>query len=553
MSNEIILSSNSETLRELLGNNGKKYFVPRFQRDYSWEEDNWELFWEDIENIAEGHNQYHYMGYLVLQKADASTSKIIDGQQRLTTFSLLVLAAIKRLEEAGNEQERIDELHKNFIGSKDLIKLRTTNKLRLNRNNDYYYNEAVIGNSLPRRKVKRTVRLMGQALEYFYKVLDNKTGEDIGRIIETVSQNMLFTTIYITDELNAYKIFETLNARGSQLSSGDLLKNYLFSLIDKDNSDTPDEVIDRLEEKWVQIGADIGDRHYTDYILCDWNSGHKLSRKASLFKSIRDKLKTPKQADDYLDKLARNSQLYAALLNAEDEFWKDHHEYRSIKRSLYFLQSFHIRQPVSLLFKAYLEYPEDFAKILRWVVNFSLRYNVICRGHTGDQEKLYNKICHTLAGGKNDVAAIKEALHELYPDDTKFRQAFTDKTMPTAQSNKRVRYLLARMAEASPYAIDETTLTVEHILPENPRDEWCSHFGDNWRFFTQRIGNMALVTKTENKELGQKAFAEKKDVLLQSECDINHDVGDYSEWSSRSVESRQKNMAERAVRLWRID
>ena len=558
MDNKLKLNTKDESLREVFSN-GKKYFVPKFQRDYSWENEHWEMFWEDIEFILNQEEDYHYMGYLVLQNAETerNTFKIIDGQQRLTTFSLLVLAAIKRLKAAEkDEQERMDELHKNFIGSKDLVSLKMSNKIKLNRNNDYYFNEAIIGQDLPQRGKKKTVLLMGKSLSYFYNKLRNKTGEDMGRLIEIVSAKLLFTSIYIGSDLNAYKIFETLNARGTQLTSGDLLKNYLFSLID-DRNDTPDDVLDRLDEKWGKIGEEIGDNHYTDYILCDWNSTHKFVRKQVLFREIRKDLSKPPEADEYLNKLARNSQLYAALLNYEDEFWKDYDDYQEIKKSLYFLKLFHIRQPISLLFIACINYRQGFAKILKWITTFSLRYNVICREHAGEQEQLYNKICLFLAKKPHQaeaLAEIKQLIKTLCPNDDRFKQAFIDKTMLTEQSNKKVRYLLTRLAEQSSHtSIDETRLTIEHILPDKPNDQWCDYFGDNWQLFTQRIGNMALVTQQENRELAQKPFENKKNILQDSQYSINHNVAEYDEWNSQNIESRQTSLAEIAIQLWKLE
>jgi uncharacterized protein with ParB-like and HNH nuclease domain len=106
--------------------------------------------WEDIEFIHENVDEYHYMGYLVLQEKEDSVFSVIDGQQRFTTFSLIVLAAIKRLKEI-NDEERANLLLRTFIGTEDLTYLTIENKLTLNRNNDYYYNQAVSGQPIPKR------------------------------------------------------------------------------------------------------------------------------------------------------------------------------------------------------------------------------------------------------------------------------------------------------------------------------------------------------------------------------------------------------------------
>jgi uncharacterized protein with ParB-like and HNH nuclease domain len=112
MGNKLKINTDDLNLRDLLGN-GKKYLVPKFQRDYSWGQEQWQDLWEDIEFIHENVDEYHYMGYLVLQEKEDSVFSVIDGQQRFTTFSLIVLAAIKRLKEI-NDEERANLHDKNF-------------------------------------------------------------------------------------------------------------------------------------------------------------------------------------------------------------------------------------------------------------------------------------------------------------------------------------------------------------------------------------------------------------------------------------------------------
>ena len=392
---------------------------------------------------------------------------------------------------------------------------------------------------------------MAKAMNYFYENLKNKTGEEIGELIEKTSSNFLFTTIYIGDEINAYKVFETLNARGVQLSSGDLLKNYIFTCIDE-KGDTPESVIEEVEEKWSQIGSNIGNKSYAHYILAEWNSYNKLLRKKYLFKEICTKIKKKNEADDYLTRLEDNSRLYSALNNSEDEFWKDHENYIQIKKDISFLKLFNIKQPLSLLLISHIKQRENFTKILKWIIILSFRYNVIGNGHAGDQEKLYNEI--SLKINKHcKINEIKEKLLTLYPSDEKFKLNFTDKTMPTKQSNQKARYILARLEEKkSGSSIDETKLSLEHILPLNPNDKWCDEFGENWQLFNQRLGNMALVDNTQNKLLGQKDFSEKKKILNKTTYAINN-LNDYKEWDSQTIESRQKAMAKLAAKLWSID
>lgn len=139
-------STKNDTYRKLMGN-GLTYRIPRFQRDYSWGEDEWDDLWQDIlGTIAEGGEPAHYMGYLVLQSADDRVFDVIDGQQRLTTLSIIVLAALKNLQrliDEGKEPQRtgqrLDQLRQTYIGYLDPVTLVPRSKLTLNRNNDNYY------------------------------------------------------------------------------------------------------------------------------------------------------------------------------------------------------------------------------------------------------------------------------------------------------------------------------------------------------------------------------------------------------------------------------
>ena len=548
--NKLKLNTKDESLREILGNS-KKYNIPKFQRDYSWEKEQLEILWEDMQEVIQSEEYYHYMGYLVLQETDINQYKIIDGQQRLTTFSLLVLSCIKRLKEI-NEQERSDEIFRSFIGVKDLKTLYVYKKLTLNINNQYYYNEAVEGRELPQRGKKKTVHLMRQTIDFFYDKVKEYKGKEIGGLIEKISNQLLFTTIYIADEMNAYKVFETLNARGVQLSSADLLKNYIFSLIE--GKDTiPKEALDELEKKWKNIGDSIKDRYYTDYILCEWNSRHKIVRKRKLYASIKKEINDKNKAHNYLNLIAQKSSLYEALINADSDLFKNEGEYKSIKASISFLKLFNIKQPHSLLMIAYEKHQNDFHKILKWIQILSLRYNVICRDHPGEQEQLYNKICIRINEGCK-LQEIKNKILELYPSDETFQIAFAGKTMLTQQSNKKAKYILARLEEyQNSQTIDEGRLTIEHILPQNPNEKWVDSFGNNYDLFTQRMGNMALVKTDENKQLGQKSFDEKKELLEKHNYSINKNIAEYEEWTSQEVESRQKYLAKTAADLWKID
>src|SRR5262245_49759245 len=294
----INFNTSNQTFRQLLGN-GLSYHVPHFQRDYSWEEDEWDDLWQDIlGTVTPGGEPAHYMGYLVLQTADNRIFDVIDGQQRMTTLSILVLAVLKNLQalvdsgvEADNNRRRIEQLRQSYIGFLDPVSLVSQSKLTLNRNNDaYYQNYLVPLERLPQRGLKASEHLLRKAFEWFVAAVRKRQGgkpdgAELARLVDTLSDRLFFTVITVNDELNAYKVFETLNARGVRLSPTDLLKNYLFSVVH--HSGGHETEMHALEQRWEAIVGKLGDDSFPDFLRVHWNSRKNFVRQADLFKTIR--------------------------------------------------------------------------------------------------------------------------------------------------------------------------------------------------------------------------------------------------------------------------
>ncbi len=255
-----IQGTSNKTYRQLMGN-GLRYEVPKFQRDYSWEAEQWDDLWQDIQALLANENNEHYMGYLVLQTSNNREFQIIDGQQRLTTISIIILATLKcinNLIEIGidpeNNLKRKESLQNSYIGYIDPVTLISNNKLKLNRNSDDYYKQyLVLLKDLPLRNINTSEKHMRECFFWYYEkiIKEFKTGESLAAFIDSIVDKLFFTVIEVTDQLNAFKVFETLNARGVQLSSSDLLKNYLFSVVDESQPHISE--IEELENIWSKI------------------------------------------------------------------------------------------------------------------------------------------------------------------------------------------------------------------------------------------------------------------------------------------------------------
>ena len=115
--------------------------------------------------------------------------------------------------------------------------------------------------------------------------MNDASGKELTVFLDGLVDKLFFTVITVTDELNAFKVFETLNARGVRLSATDLLKNYLFSIIS--THDTHETELKALEDRWERITGLLGSESFPEFLRIFWNSRNKLVRKSDLFKTIR--------------------------------------------------------------------------------------------------------------------------------------------------------------------------------------------------------------------------------------------------------------------------
>lgn len=240
-------------------------------------------------------------------------------------------------------------------------------------------------------------------------------GQRLAAFIDTLVDKLFFTVVTVADELNAFKVFETLNARGVRLSSTDLLKNYLFSLVS--SASTHEAELKALEDRWERIAGLLGSESFPEFLRVYWNSRHRLVRKAELFKIIRRRIGDREGAFSLIRELDHHAGLYAALWDPQDPGWNEPEQ-----RALEQLQMFNVRQPLAMLLACHRRFFEQerevFTRILRAVAVIAFRYNVICSLPTHEQERTYNEVAWKLAEGEiGNLRQVLAALRGVYPDD----------------------------------------------------------------------------------------------------------------------------------------
>jgi hypothetical protein len=558
-----LLNTRTANLQELIGN-GKIFRVPPFQRDYSWQEEHWEDLWNDIQALIGKPDDRHYMGALVVEARSDREFLIIDGQQRLATLSILALAVIARLRqlaESGHEPqanlERAQALRGRFIGEKDPASLVESSKLFLNETDDPFYQDYLVQlrEPLNPRGLPRSNRLLWQCFHYFSKRLDelDQTGEPLAQLLtEVVGRQLLFILITVDDDLNAYTVFETLNARGLELSSTDLLKNYLFSRL-KVSAD-----LSALQRRWRALIATVQQERFPEFLRYHLLCELPRVRSQRLFKLVRDRVKTGDDVFALMNALEKRAELFAALADPNHGYWIENPAARPLVREL---DLFRVRQMTPLLFAAWEKFkPDDFVRVLKLVSVLSFRYSVISDLNTNALEPLYHEAAKAVLDGRAATPAdVFEKLRPAYVDDTKFEQDFALFSVDTSgQRRKLAKYILARLeTDASKRACDPDTdpATIEHILPENPGPGWEAFPEAYWSDAVYRLGNLTLLEASANRRVGNSDYAAKRAEYAQSSYRLTQLVAERAptEWTLEHLERRQRELAQRAVHIWRVD
>ncbi len=564
MLKKVHLEPENKTFAEVMSN-GKSYVVPAFQRDYTWEEEQLDELWQDIQHI-QAHKTQHFMGYLVLQSADNRSFQIIDGQQRITTVTLIIVAVLARFNEliaqgieAGDNEKRREETHKRYLGVFDVVTLGTAPKLALNRNNKDHFREIVdLPYGIPRaRGIIATNRKLNKAFEFFYNNLPSCSGKALAELIEVLGDGLLFTAITVRDDLDAFLVFETLNARGIHLSAPDLLKNYLLSTL---RPGEKSHAVADFEGMWSRTLEQLGETNFTAFLRSYEGMFSRLRHKKELYRYLKERISSAEQVMPYIKALKENSSVYAALQNPDDAFWKEYDsgKYGDCIEDLRVLRLFNIKTPLSLLMAAYRQYDAgDFNKLVRWLAVIAVRYNVICQKSAKEQERLYNGMANALmrAAGLSRAELKKQLTRSVYPPDNEFVSAFSVKTLPARQGSQKIIYLLSAIAghtDAGKLPMDR--LSVEHVLPYNPTAEWQEYFGmDTYNEAIDRLANFALLPAPKNRAMDRVSFAKKKVILKNSGLKINRQIAAYEDWNMDSINRQQKWLANQAKTVWKMN
>lgn len=537
-----------------------KLKIPVFQRDYSWKKDNWDELWDDI-NRGFNNKRKHYLGSVVLVDDDEN-KEVIDGQQRLTTISILYLAIISNLNDlisnnidVVNNAARVQDMKK-LICDTNLYDLSSTNKLELNENNNSIYADYLVLDKIPENFSNLNVsnKLLVECFMYFKKKIkkvctpNEKSIQNIKLLLDYynfISKNLIIIEIVVSDYENAYVIFETLNDRGLDLTVTDLLKNYLFSKVSNNKHKS-------IKKNWNSIIANVEEKNTTQFIRHYWNSFNNKVTEKELFKAIKEKINTESEVVEFLKDLNNSSEIYAALSDPKHRIWNGD-EY--IEKYLEEIKMYKVQlcYPVLLATHKCIKDLKIKRKLFRLCSIISFRYIFISNGSANDLERAYNDLCIKINHyrDKIDLNEIEKDMKEFLVPKEEFIAKFNNKVIKTKNNKRVITYILKGIERNLGTSIIEDH-TIEHILPESYTEEWDSIFNGEAEEYIYRLGNYILLEKSYNSEIGNENFDNKKEKYIKSVYSDAKKIANLEKWDIKSLENHQLEMANIVNTIWSI-
>ena len=542
----------------------KQFVIPIYQRTYEWKREQCSQFWDDILSIgASPEPKPHFFGSIVYMDpeepqniGDLQEILVIDGQQRLTTLSLLISAVSRVIQEQGVDIG---------ISSEELT-------------NRYLFNDNKSGESRYKQILTKSDKetliclleegrelptsyspLLDKNYRFFYAQCKKTNLEIVYRGIERLE---IVSIVLDRARDEPQSIFETLNTKGLTLSETDKIRNYLLM------GKTPDTQNKLYKDLWYPIEDRFRneDRHFNYFMrhYLTLETQKKQPNLSDIYKVFKEHAKMVQDSDkleveEIVKKVSRYSNHYLniAMLHEEDT---------QLKACLTDLHELKAEPAYPFLLKVYDAYTEgkiaksEVLTTMRWIESYIFR-RAVCGLSDGFLNTIFVDILRVMNmdDGHNYLENLKETFIELpgkrkYPRDREFTFQFKTKDMYTFSRRDYLLRKLENYERKEPINFDE--YTVEHVMPQTLTDVWRQDLGNSYEYTHEtrlnKIGNLTLTGR--NAELGNRSFKEKRDMPKEgfklSPLYLNRSLAAAETWNQNTIDARANELAEKACKIW---
>lgn len=556
----------------------RKFRVPRYQRPYAWDIEQVSEFWEDLISSEEPY----FLGSFIFNtesQNDDGYVDIIDGQQRLLTTTILSAALrdhAKNLDPPKAALYQRQDIAIEDREGRQAFRILPADTL-VSFFSKYIQNpDGDILKSIPKTPEETRVK---KIYEYLYEKVagelrrfEGREGQldNLEKIRKKIAK-LVVISVEIGREEDAYEIFETTNARGLELSVADLLKNLIFKKIE------PGDNRDLAKDIWQEITNDIEatSTELKKFIRYFWVSKYAFVTEKKLYREIKNKI-TDWQG--LLNDLWEASSWYDKLLEGEEADFQDLKHGHKIHDAVFALRLMRVSQCYVLLLAILRNYNRlgtDPTRIFQLLERFTFQYSVVCKLPGNRVEKIYSryatKLEETARGGPSEK--VSQKIQSLFsqlegelkaeaPSENLFKELFQDLSYRNSEEGRRLtKYILSSLdryfRSTDEHKINFSTVNIEHILPQNPHDEWNLKKKEI-KPYVNLLGNLTLLSKKLNSKAQNAPIEKKLPELQKSDLAITKELvsqlGKLNyKWGKSEIQTRQREYADLAYnQIWKL-
>ncbi len=550
------------------------YTIPRFQRPYSWDRENIQEFWEDV---IQDNPQDYFIGSMVVYKDGKQRYGVVDGQQRLTTITILLSVLRDKLAEV-NLNDLAEGIHglierKNIDNKPEFI-ISTESSYPFFQDRIQKWGEPSLTLDLlteesnlqsAHSQFQLLVSDAVDSLKSDTSLSEKRRSELIEQKLVTIRDSLLNLKIILVkleDEDDAYVIFETLNTRGKDLALADLVKNHLTKHV-KGKNPASDDVKIKWKQLLETIEGSSADLETDAFIHHDWLSKYEYLPAKNLFKVLKKQI-TADKSSAFLDALLADSVLYRSM--NETKYGKWSKQEKEIERALNALTTFRVVQQTPCVLSLLREYrvtkklkKKHIEDAVIAIEKFHFLFTAVTsQRSSGGISAMYAALGRRLFEAKDTQDAVKiiqelkQKLRDRIPLIGEFKALFPTIifTDNLTKQKRLVKYVLIGLERhtVGSVVLDYEQMTIEHLTPQSLIGQQPGYYDS----LIGQIGNLLLVSDELNKKLENKSFKDKKRILKEHEYKLPKSIEDASNWGVAEIKKRTDEVADLAYNsIWK--
>jgi len=563
------MEAGKQGLLTFLGQN-QQSSIPIFQRKYSWTNKECKQLWEDILRVGNSNEDNHFIGSVVYMKENPvvmdpiSNIMIIDGQQRITTITLLISAIVEFLSENPNEQ--IIRSNGTVFPADNLISYYLIHERELGENryrllltqDDKNTLIKIIDNLSATEKIPfndNDSKRLKENFDYFKKKINKNNFQNV---YDGLSKLLIIYVALEQGKDNPQLIFESLNSTGLELTKSDLIRNYiLMDLLPEEQEKLYNTYWHDIEVLFEKNDGDF-DKFIRDYLIVKTNKKIKFENIYTEFKIYASQT----DLNDLVIDIHKYALYFESIAFGGEENPKLQASFESLRSMDYDVTD-------SFMLHLYRDYDEhnlstdDFCSIIKYTESYLLR-RLICSIPTNSlkntYENMYGEIDNTNHFNSYKNVLLSKENNYRMPNDVEFSSNFLFKDI-FHLNPKNKRYIWDKFEnwerkERKDIKSDThgEWITVEHVMPQNSdlSVEWQIALGERWEeiqdTYLHTLGNLTLTGC--NSEMGDKPFEFKQKILKKSSISLNRYFDDVEDWNGSEIKIRADLLINKAKKIW---